>query len=66
MTEQLIAKVREFGDWNGNTAEFNDVGLQLFVESIITDVMHIVSRDSTDYEIECFAKSFYEDEVFDD
>ena len=28
--EELIRMARECGDWNGQTAEFNDVGLERF------------------------------------
>jgi hypothetical protein len=32
--EDIIRMAREAGDWNGQTAEFNDVGLECFAELI--------------------------------
>jgi hypothetical protein len=32
--EDIIRMAREAGDWNGQTAEFNDVGLQFFANLV--------------------------------
>jgi hypothetical protein len=32
--EDIIRMAREAGDWNGQTAEFNDVGLQFFADLV--------------------------------
>ena len=31
---EIIRMAREAGDWNGQTAEFNDVGLQFFADLV--------------------------------
>ena len=32
--DEIIRMAREAGDWNGQTAEFNDVGLQFFADLV--------------------------------
>lgn len=34
--DEIIEMVHQYGDWNGETAEFNDVGLKYFFDAAFT------------------------------
>jgi hypothetical protein len=64
--EDIIRMAREAGDWNGQTAEFNDVGLERFaalvaahereesvkkVEKLLDGVVDTVIKESAEHKL---------------
>ena len=54
--EDIIRMAREAGDWNGQTAEFNDVGLQFFADLVAAhelEACRLIVLDNSDAEGIC-------------
>ena len=43
--DEIISMAREAGDWNGQTAEFNDVGLERFAALVEQRVRSEIALD---------------------
>jgi len=54
--DEIIHMAREVGDWNGQTAEFNDVGLERFAALVAAherEACRLIVLDNSDAEGIC-------------
>jgi hypothetical protein len=41
MNDRIQELVEQCGDWNGQTVEMNDIGIQVFVKSIVQECAEV-------------------------